>query len=94
MEQHCIRHDQLPGASRLFADLLYHYDRVSHLYHHAPYDPDSYLAAAKEIVYPADRRAAIVAANRSSLLISPPSSTADHSSAVKTAFNLLAVSPA
>jgi bacillithiol biosynthesis cysteine-adding enzyme BshC len=66
MEQHCIRHDQLPGASRLFADLLYHYDRVSHLYHHAPYDPDSYLAAAKEIVYPADRRAAIVAALRQS----------------------------
>lgn len=64
MEQHCIRHTELPGTTRLFADLLYHFDRVAHLYPHAPYDPDSYLQAARQIVYPADRRAAMVAALR------------------------------
>ncbi|MBI2688057.1 MAG: bacillithiol biosynthesis cysteine-adding enzyme BshC [Acidobacteria bacterium] len=64
MEQHCIRHTELPGASRLFADFLYHYDRVANFYHHPPYDPESYCRAAKEIIYPADRRAALVAALR------------------------------
>jgi bacillithiol biosynthesis cysteine-adding enzyme BshC len=62
MEQHCIRHTELPGASRLFGDLLYHFDRVQRFYPHAPYDPDSFRIAAQQIVYPADRRAAIVAA--------------------------------
>jgi len=64
MEQHCIRHTELPGASRLFADLLYRFDRVERFYPHAPYDPDSYVKAAQQIVYPADRRAALVAALR------------------------------
>jgi bacillithiol biosynthesis cysteine-adding enzyme BshC len=64
MEQHCIRHTELPGASRLFADLLYRFDRVERFYPHAPYDPESYAQAAQQIVYPADRRAALVAALR------------------------------
>ncbi|MFN0102180.1 MAG: bacillithiol biosynthesis cysteine-adding enzyme BshC [Bryobacteraceae bacterium] len=64
MEQHCIRHTELPGASRLFADLLYHFDRVERFYRHAPYDPGSYADAVEQIVYPADRRAALVAALR------------------------------
>jgi bacillithiol biosynthesis cysteine-adding enzyme BshC len=64
MEQHCIRHTELPGATRLFADLLYHFDRVERFYPHAPYDPESYIKAARQIVYPADRRAALVAALR------------------------------
>jgi bacillithiol biosynthesis cysteine-adding enzyme BshC len=66
MEQHCIRHTELPGASRLFGDLLYHFDRVQAFYPHAPYDPDSCRRAAEQIVYPADRRAAMVAALRAS----------------------------
>jgi bacillithiol synthase len=66
MEQHCIRHTELPGASRLFGDLLYHFDRVDRFYPHAPYDPESYVIAAEQIVYPADRRAALVAALRQS----------------------------
>ncbi len=64
MEQHCIRHTEMPGATRLFSDLLYHFDRVSRFYAHAPYDPESYERAAQQIVYPADRRAAMVAALR------------------------------
>lgn len=64
MEQHCIRHTELPGASRLFADLLYRFDRVQRFYPHAPYDPDSFANAARQIVYPAARREALVAALR------------------------------
>ena len=66
MEQHCIRHTELPGASRLFADLLYRFDRVERFYPHNPYDPESYAQAAQQIVYPADRRAALVSALRQS----------------------------
>ncbi|MFN7650780.1 MAG: bacillithiol biosynthesis BshC [Acidobacteriota bacterium] len=58
----CIRHTELPGASRLFADLVYHFDRVAPFYSHAPYDPASFAAAARQIDYPAARRADIVAA--------------------------------
>jgi bacillithiol synthase len=58
----CIRHTELPNTSRLFADLVYHFDRVSSFYAHAPYDPESFAAAAKQIEYPAERRAAMVAA--------------------------------
>ena len=58
----CIRHTELPNTSRLFADLVYHFDRVSSFYAHAPYDPASFAAAARQIQYPAGRRAAMVAA--------------------------------
>ncbi|MBM3758018.1 MAG: bacillithiol biosynthesis cysteine-adding enzyme BshC [Acidobacteria bacterium] len=64
MEQHCIRHTELPGASRLFGDLLYRFDRVERFYQHAPYDPESLERAAREVVYPDDRRAAVAAALR------------------------------
>ncbi len=58
----CIRHTELPNTSRLFADLVYRFDRVSSFYAHAPYEPESFAAAAAEIQYPAERRAAMVAA--------------------------------
>ena len=64
MEQHCIRHTELPGASRLFGDLLYRFDRVERFYPHAPYDPVSLERAAREVLYPDDRRAAVTAALR------------------------------
>ncbi|MBM3783676.1 MAG: bacillithiol biosynthesis BshC, partial [Acidobacteria bacterium] len=62
MEQQCIRHTELPGASRLFADLLYRYDRVERFYSHPPYDPASYEKAASEVLYPAARRAEVAQA--------------------------------
>ena len=62
METTCIRHTELPNTTRLFADLVYHYDRVASFYGHAPYDPDSFSAAAAQIQYPPERRAAMVAA--------------------------------
>src|SRR5579863_864567 len=62
MEAACIRHTDLPGTSRLFADFSYHFDRVARFYRHDPHDPTSYAAVAREIQYPDARRAALVAA--------------------------------
>lgn len=64
MEPGCIRHTEIPGTSRLFADFTYHYDRVSRFYRHDPHDFASLSAAAQEVNYPDDRRAAMVAALR------------------------------
>src|SRR5579864_9142284 len=64
METACLRHTEIPHTSKLFSDFQYHFDRVAPFYRHAPQDPPSYVAAAKEIDFPADRRAALVAALR------------------------------
>ena len=64
MQPACIRHTDLPGTSRLFADFSYHFDRVARFYRHDPHDPDSFQRAAAEIEYPGERRAAMVAALR------------------------------
>src|SRR5262245_19552381 len=60
----CIRQTDLPGTSRLFADAVYHPDRVARFYPRPLRDPESYRAAAVEADLPADRRAALVAALR------------------------------
>ena len=62
MEPACIRHTDLPGTSRLFADFSYHFDRVARFFRHDPHSATSFAAAASEIVYPDSRRAALVAA--------------------------------
>jgi bacillithiol biosynthesis cysteine-adding enzyme BshC len=58
----CIRHTDLPGRSKLFADLLYHFDRVSRFYAYDPSQASAYESAAKQIDYPAERRAAMAKA--------------------------------
>jgi bacillithiol biosynthesis cysteine-adding enzyme BshC len=62
MESSCIRYADLPGASRLFLDFLYHPDRLTSFYRHLPSEPEAYARAAAEIDFPDDRRAALVAA--------------------------------
>lgn len=62
MEPACIRHTDLPGASKLFLDFSYHFDKVARFYRHDPHNFESFAAAASEIDYPADRRAAMVRA--------------------------------
>jgi bacillithiol synthase len=61
MECSCVRQTEIPGASKLFADLIYHFDRVDDLYSHKPNDAESLLAATK-FDFPDDRRAALVRA--------------------------------
>ena len=64
MDGACIRHNQLPGTSRLFADYLYNFDRVAAFYRHSPRALDTLPSVAGEINYPDERRAAMVAALR------------------------------
>ncbi|HYL36203.1 MAG TPA: bacillithiol biosynthesis cysteine-adding enzyme BshC [Bryobacteraceae bacterium] len=64
METACLRHTEIPHTSRLFSDFQYHFDRVAAFYRHCPHDPSSYAAAAKELDFPADRRADLVSALR------------------------------
>jgi bacillithiol biosynthesis cysteine-adding enzyme BshC len=64
METACIRHTEIPHTTRLFSDFQYHFDRVARYYAHPPGDPSSYAAVARQMQYPEDRRAALVAALR------------------------------
>lgn len=61
MESSCVRQTDVPGTSKLFADLIYNFDRVSDLYPCRPNDADA-LIAASQFDFPADRRAALVRA--------------------------------
>lgn len=60
MDCTCIRQTDLPGATRLFADLVYHPDRVAPFYSFPP----TFEEAAGQIDFPDDRRAALVEALR------------------------------
>jgi bacillithiol biosynthesis cysteine-adding enzyme BshC len=60
MESACFRHTELPGATRLFTDLLYDFGRVARFYAHDPSDPGSFRKAALDIDLPDERRAALI----------------------------------
>lgn len=60
MECTCVRQTELPGTTRLFADLIYHPDRTSAFYS----APRSFTEAASQIDFPDDRRIALVKALR------------------------------
>jgi bacillithiol biosynthesis cysteine-adding enzyme BshC len=62
MDSTCLRHTEIPGTSRLFADLAYRFDKVARFFEHDPYGDDSFTRAAAQISYPDDRRAAMVKA--------------------------------
>lgn len=63
MDPACLRHTEIPGTSKLFADLSYNFERVAGFYRHNPHHRESYAAAAREVqypgVYPDVRRAAV-----------------------------------
>jgi bacillithiol synthase len=61
MECSCVRHTEVPGTSKIFADLIYHFDRVKDLYPHRPNDLQALLAAAR-FDFPDHRRAALIRA--------------------------------
>jgi bacillithiol synthase len=62
MESSCVRQNLIPGTSKLFADFLYHFDRVSGFYSHYYFDPDGFRKTATELNYPDNRRQQIVRA--------------------------------
>ncbi|MDQ1470362.1 MAG: bacillithiol synthase [Bryobacterales bacterium] len=61
MQCTCVRQTDLPNSSKLFTDLVYHFDRVQDLY---PWQPNNLqaLAAAARFNFPDDRRAQVVQA--------------------------------
>ena len=63
MECTCVRQTDIPHTSKLYTDLIYHYDRVADLYSAPPNNLDA-IAKASRFDFPADRRAALVAALR------------------------------
>jgi bacillithiol synthase len=64
MECSCVRHTELPHTSQLFADVLYHPDRTAAFYSYPYRTLDEYLAAARAIDLPPQRRAALIDALR------------------------------
>lgn len=64
MECTCIRHTELPHTTKLFADYVYHFDRVRPYYTYAPFDRDAYREAASQIQLSPERRVALVQALR------------------------------
>jgi bacillithiol biosynthesis cysteine-adding enzyme BshC len=56
MDCSCIRQTELPGTTRLFADLIYHPDRVAGFYS----SPPTFAEAAAQVEFPQERRAALV----------------------------------
>lgn len=63
MQCTCVRQADLPNASKLFTDLICHYDRVADLYAFPPNDLEAIRRAAA-FDFPAARRAAAVEAIR------------------------------
>jgi len=64
MQCSCVRQTELPHTSPLFADVLYYPDRAARFYWNRRHDFEAVLAAAKEIDFSAEKRAALVAALR------------------------------
>lgn len=64
MESICIRHTEIPHTARLFADFLYHFDRVARFYDGDASAADRFAELAGRLDYPVARRAALVEALR------------------------------
>ena len=63
MQCTCVRHTDLPKTSKLFADLIYSFDRVKDLYPWAPNDLDQ-IVEASSFDYPDERRSRLIEALR------------------------------
>lgn len=64
MESSCVRHNLIPGSSKLFTDYLYHFDRVDGFYPAHFQDGEALSRSAQAVDFPEKRREALVAALR------------------------------
>jgi bacillithiol biosynthesis cysteine-adding enzyme BshC len=64
MEPSCIRHNLIPGTSKLFLDYLYYFDRLKQFFPFENWDTEHVAESARQFVYPAERRARLVEALR------------------------------
>jgi len=62
MESVCLPHTEIPGASKLFADFLYRFDRVAEFFGGSQGELDPFAAAATALDFPGERRARLVSA--------------------------------
>jgi bacillithiol biosynthesis cysteine-adding enzyme BshC len=62
MEPSCVRQDQIPGTSALFADYLYQFGKVSAFFPYSSWQTGGLAEAVATVNFPAERRARIVAA--------------------------------
>lgn len=60
MQPICKPHTELPHSSKLFTDLLYHYERVSSFYPYPPFRLDSYEKAAQSVDFSKEQRENLV----------------------------------
>jgi bacillithiol biosynthesis cysteine-adding enzyme BshC len=60
----CVRQSDLPNTTRLFADVLYRPDKTVPFYRHPLRNPEAFQAAARQIEFSGERRAALIDALR------------------------------
>ena len=60
----CVRQSDLPNTTRLFADVLYHPDRTAAFFQHPLRGLEAFQAAARQIEFSGERRAALIDALR------------------------------
>lgn len=64
MQPGCLRHSEIPHASQLYLDFLYHFERVQNFYEHHYQTPGVLAHAMAQLDYPNERRHALVATLR------------------------------
>src|ERR1700744_262559 len=64
MEPSCVRQNLIPGTSQFYTDYLYEFDRVGRFFPYSSWDSEQVVETARQIQYPAERRARLVAALR------------------------------
>src|SRR5664279_951627 len=67
----CVRQSDLPNTTRLFADVLYHPDKTTAFYQHPLRNLEAFQAAAAQIEFSPERRAALIDALRVQNPVSP-----------------------
>src|ERR1035441_629034 len=60
----CVRQSDLPNTTRLFADVVYHPDKTAPFYQHPLRNLEAFQAAARQIEFSGERRAALIDALR------------------------------
>jgi uncharacterized protein YllA (UPF0747 family) len=64
MESSCVRQNLIPGTSQIYTDYLYEFDRVKQFFPYSSWYSEQVVETARQIQYPAERRARLVAALR------------------------------
>jgi bacillithiol biosynthesis cysteine-adding enzyme BshC len=64
MEPSCVHQNLIPGTSQFYSDYLYQFNRVERFFPYSSWYADQVVEASRQVRYPAERRARLVAALR------------------------------